>query len=257
MNHERRGGIQVGSPRRPWRALEPVHGMIYFAPKRAMRTPRSARAPSHGYFASRSAPMGPVPADVVIATFFNFWPQLVRRSLTGVWDITTPEKVLAARLDGADRRAAARVRSGDRRAGTVGGRGDRGTAALAASEQLEGRPLFAGHAALLWPEPPHLVSGTRSRCSRVPGRRPRRPAARRGALRRRSAGHPRRHRRSAGGGAPGEPGVAEADWDAAVERLRRGIVGTDGQLTAEARATRACRSAHRRVGCGRVRGLER
>ena len=36
-----------------------------------------------GYFASRAAPMGPVPAEVVIATFFNFQPDLVRASHSG------------------------------------------------------------------------------------------------------------------------------------------------------------------------------
>ena len=56
--------------RKTWRTVEPLHGMIYFAPE--AREEYAALGVAHhrtGYFASRSAPMGPVPADVVIATY--------------------------------------------------------------------------------------------------------------------------------------------------------------------------------------------
>ncbi len=85
--------------RKTWRTMEPVHGAIYFAAE-----PREEYAAiglgdrMAGYFASRAAAMGPVPADVVIATFFNFDPDLVRRSMAGVWERVTPAAVSAARL---------------------------------------------------------------------------------------------------------------------------------------------------------------
>ena len=40
-----------------------------------------------GYFAARSAPMGPVAAPVVTATFFNFNPMMVERALPGCMDV--------------------------------------------------------------------------------------------------------------------------------------------------------------------------
>ena len=144
--------------RKTWRTLEPIHGAIYFAAE-----PREEYAAvglddrMTGYFASRSAPMGAVPAEVVIATFYNFDHDLVRRSMQGVWDRVSPTDLLAARLRGADRMMR-------RHAGAFLGTDDideaaglAREAATAACERPEGRPLFAGHAALSWPEEPHLV----------------------------------------------------------------------------------------------------
>ena len=50
-----------------------------------------------GYFASRSACLGPVTAEVVTATFYNFPHELVERSMNGVWSRAWPEQVQAAR----------------------------------------------------------------------------------------------------------------------------------------------------------------
>ena len=64
--------------RKMWRTLEPYHGMIYFVPEAVAEYDEIGLAPGRmGYFASRSAAMGPVPAAVVVATFFNFHPDLV------------------------------------------------------------------------------------------------------------------------------------------------------------------------------------
>ena len=143
--------------RKTWRTLEPLHGIIYFAPEAAERYAALGIEGRAGYFASRSAAMGPVGAEVVIATFFNFNPDLVRSGIPAVWRVTTTDKVLGARLDAAD--AALRRALGD----AVGTPEMARAAALAraaaeaACEQLEGRPLFAAHARLGWPEEPHLV----------------------------------------------------------------------------------------------------
>lgn len=83
--------------RKTWRTLEPIHGAIYFAAE-----PREEYAGvglddrMTAYFASRSAPMGAVPAEVVIATFYNFDHDLVRRSMDGVWDRVSPADLLVA-----------------------------------------------------------------------------------------------------------------------------------------------------------------
>lgn len=143
--------------RKTWRTVEPLHGMIYFAPEAIERYAAIGLEDRSGYFASRSAPMGAVHAEVVVATFYNFHPELVRRSMQGVWSRTSPDKVLEARLDAAD--AALRRGLGDAIGSVEVARAAElaRIAALAAAERPEGRPLFAGHAALPWPDEDHLV----------------------------------------------------------------------------------------------------
>jgi len=143
--------------RRTWRTLEPIHGVIYFAPEAAAAYAAIGLTGPSGYFASRAAAMGPVHADVAVATFFNFHPDLVRRSMHGVWDITTPEVVTAARHDAADR-ALHRVGGELLDSPSLHEAAEFArTAALTAATRPDGRPLFAAHTALDWPEAPHLV----------------------------------------------------------------------------------------------------
>ncbi|MCB0965826.1 MAG: hypothetical protein KDB37_03235 [Ilumatobacter sp.] len=144
--------------RKTWRTLEPLHGMIYFVPEAAERYAAAGITDERaGYFASRAAAMGEVSADVVIATFFNFHPDVVRRAIPRAWSEASASSLLEARLDAAD--AALRRALGDvvgdgwvARAAELARR-----AALVACEHVEGRPLFAGHAGLDWPDDPHLV----------------------------------------------------------------------------------------------------
>jgi hypothetical protein len=144
--------------RKTWRTLEPLHGLIYFAPEAVEEYAALGIGPElGGYFASRAAPMGAVPAEVVIATFYNFCPVLVRRSIPRAWEITTPEAILAARLRAADR-ALVRVLGDEVDDGALGEAAALAReAALRAVEHPEGRALFAGHAGLAWPDGPRLV----------------------------------------------------------------------------------------------------
>jgi helix-turn-helix protein len=144
--------------RKTWRTLEPVHAMIYFAPE-AHESYRAVGLTGDrmGYFASRSAALGAVPADVVIATFFNFCPSLVRAAIPAAWALASPPQILEARVAAADRalrRALGKAVASDvvTEASTLSRR-----AALVACEHLEARPLFAAHAALEWPGDAHLV----------------------------------------------------------------------------------------------------
>lgn len=140
------------------RLIEPVHTIVYFAPERDGIYARLGLDAASGYFASRSAALGSVPVEVVIATFFNFAPDLVTSAMEGVWDRTTPSTVLAARTEVAD--VALRARLG---ADVIASPEMERAAELArdaateATTYLEGRPLFAAHAALDWPSDPHLV----------------------------------------------------------------------------------------------------
>jgi hypothetical protein len=143
--------------RKTWRTLEPIHAMVYFAPEAARSYSALGFSTESGYFVSRAAPMGAVDAATVVATFFNFEPGLVHGCMDGAWSIAAPETVSAARTEVADK--ALRRMLGDlveskemSRAAELAR-----TAAEAATRRPEGRPLFAGHAALSWPRPPHLV----------------------------------------------------------------------------------------------------
>ena len=99
--------------------------------------------------------MGATSAEVVIATFFNFEPGLVRRNMTGVWDNLTAAQVLDTRRDAAGL-ALRRIlgpevaeSSAVEEAAELARR-----AAETACTHLSGKPLFAGHASLPWPDDP-------------------------------------------------------------------------------------------------------
>ncbi len=143
--------------RKTWRTLEPLHGMLYFAPETSSAYRLLGFDPAAGYFVTRSAPMGAVDAETVVATFFNFEPGLVRRCLEGAWSKTTPEQANAARREAADealRRMLGAAVDSDEMARAAG---LARAAAESAARRPQGRALFAGHAALPWPEAPHLV----------------------------------------------------------------------------------------------------
>ena len=143
--------------RRTWRTVEPIHGMIYFTPEAGAAYESLDLTGRMGYFASRAAPMGAVPAEVVIATFFNFRPQLVRDAIPEAWNRATPTQIVDARVRAAD---LALRRSLSDAIGTpelAEAAHLARRAAHVACEHLDGRPLFAGHASLEWPDDPHLV----------------------------------------------------------------------------------------------------
>lgn len=219
--------------RRTWRTVEPIHGMIYFSPEAAAGYAELGLTDRMGYFASRAAAMGPVPADVVIATFYNFRPALVRAAIPEAWRRATPEAILAARITAVD--AALTRFLGDGVAGPEMGE----AAALArraaetAAEHLEGRPLAAGHASLPWPDAPHLVlwhAQTILREFRGDGHIAALVAAGLSGLEA-AVTH------VATGDVPGAVMAATrdwpaAEWDAAVDGLRaRGLVADGGDLT--------------------------
>jgi hypothetical protein len=139
-----------------WTTLEPYHALIYFVPEaRAAFTALGLKGYWAGYFTSRSAPMGAASANLVTATFYNFHPRMVTRYLPASWSITTPERVLAARYEGAD--VALRRLLGERiNSPELAEAADLAREATTGCD-LAGRPLFAAHAALPWPTEPHLV----------------------------------------------------------------------------------------------------
>jgi hypothetical protein len=88
--------------RRMWTLFEPVHVVTYFSAEALSAfTDAGLRGFWRGYFAGRAAPLGPVGAAPVTASFFNFAPPMVARALPGVWELITPEDALAVRSAGA------------------------------------------------------------------------------------------------------------------------------------------------------------
>ncbi|MDA3649303.1 hypothetical protein LZ318_39560 [Saccharopolyspora indica] len=136
-------------------ALEVIHSMIYFAPEAAdgfagLGLGRGRMA----YYAGRSAAMGPVGPGVVAATFYNFNPVSVAEAIPRAWSIAPPSAVVDTRFRAAD--AALRRMLGD----AVGSATVAEAAELAREAAQacgpEGKPLYAAHADLEWPDEPHL-----------------------------------------------------------------------------------------------------
>ena len=105
---------------------------------------------------TRSAPMGPVKAEVVWSAFFNPNPLAIRRLIPAAWDAAAPDAILAAQAEAFSGPLADAVASMDR--------GDLAElAALSravcetAIEHHEGRPIFAGLASLPFPAEDHMM----------------------------------------------------------------------------------------------------
>lgn len=148
--------LAPGVAARAHRATESLHSLVYFVPEADEEYQAiGLKAGRMHYFASRSAPMGPVPAKVTTATFHNFNPSLVAHFIPRAWSLAEPATILQARLRVADRALRRLLGEG---LGTPE-LGELATLARDAATDLplEGRPLFAGHAELEWPDEPHLV----------------------------------------------------------------------------------------------------
>jgi hypothetical protein len=105
------------------------------------------------YFAGRAAPFGPtVPAQVVHAVFYNFAPGEVARHLPRVWELTTPEAALAARERGCV--AGLRRILGELAEDPSVARAGDLLARAATSAPVEGRALYAALRALPVPREP-------------------------------------------------------------------------------------------------------
>lgn len=130
--------------------------MVYFAPEAEQKLTETGLSPGRmTYFASRSAAMGEVGLGPVVATFYNFSPDLVARHIPRAWTLASAKDVIEARFAAAD--AVLRTKLGD----AVSSPEVAEAAELAREASTyctaEGRPLYAAHADLKWPAEPHLV----------------------------------------------------------------------------------------------------
>jgi len=140
------------------KVLEPLHSMVYFVPEAGERYEAAGvKGGIRSYFASRSAALGVVPAEVVISTFYNFSPALVRKAIPSAWDNSSPEAVIRARYDAVDAAWTRLLGEAELKSEEMAEAASLAREACAAiAAQIEGRPLYAGHASLPWPEPEHL-----------------------------------------------------------------------------------------------------
>ncbi|MEV4642105.1 hypothetical protein AB0J80_32630 [Actinoplanes sp. NPDC049548] len=149
--------LDPAAAREAWRLAEPLHAMVYFVPEATERFEALGISARAGYFAARGGVFGPVGPAPVVATFYNFRPDLVARFLPSTWEIVSPAAAIEARLAAAD--AALERGLGDTlrsdevaEAASLARR-----AAESATAHLAGRPLYAAHTELEWPKEPHLV----------------------------------------------------------------------------------------------------
>ncbi len=219
--------------RRLWSRLEPIHVVTYFSPEaRAALSDAGYQGFWMGYFAGRAAPMGPVGAEIVFATFYNFSVSHVSRAIPDAWTFAPPGAALEARQRGASavlQRAFAR---GDL-AGAVEAAAVLARAA-AESAPMDGRVLFAANRALPWPQGPAAAlwhACTLLREHRGDGHVAALAAAGIG-------GREANVLQAAAGLVPRDVfEVArrydDAEWDSVSARLiDRGLIGPDGKLTA-------------------------
>lgn len=146
----------IAPARRLWALGETIHAVVYFAPEKADALGAAGlKGGWMGYFASRSAALGPVGPEAVIATFYNFHPAMVRRALPDAWRFSNPQRVLAARYEVVGS-ALKRLLEEDVPETDLREAVDILRAVLGGADGA-GRPLFAAHVALPEPDDPLLA----------------------------------------------------------------------------------------------------
>jgi hypothetical protein len=137
-----------------WVLVETYHDVTYFSPEsRAATDALGCKGGWMGYFGMRAAPLGAAPPELVIATFYNFHPRMVRRAVPDAWQVASPERFLETRLAGAERTL--RRMLGDA-LDTLDEAAELARTA-AGHAVITGRPLGAANAALSSPANPAMA----------------------------------------------------------------------------------------------------
>ena len=226
--------------RRMYDLVEPIGMLPYFADESDQALMAlGLRNVWDAYFAGRAAPFGrSVPAEVVHAVFYNFAPGEVARHIPRVWDLTTPEAALAARERGCV--AGMRRILGEHADDPAVTRAGDLLLKAATSAPVEGRALYAALRTLPVPQEPVARlwhAATLLREHRGDGHTV--------ALLAEGIGGTEAHVLHAlSAGTPAEKfgrvwHLPAAQLTAVIDGMRaRGLVGADGWLTAEGRATK-------------------
>lgn len=130
--------------------VEPIAANVYFAKEAGALYKDLGLGYMPGYFCSRSACMGQVAPDVVVATFGVFNPAIVKPAVDEGWSKTTATDILAARQQGA-------IASLERIFGGVPDGAARATELLRRAGEdapVPAHPIFAGLLSLGFPGDP-------------------------------------------------------------------------------------------------------
>lgn len=146
--------VMAHTARRMVELLEPICLVTFFARECGEELAALGhRTYWDGYFASRAAPLGRVPAEVVHAAFYNFADGEAARHIPSAWETIPPEASVAAR----ERGSAASLRRilGEEPARSPGlVRAADLTTKAATSAPLEGRVMYAAMRTLPVPSDP-------------------------------------------------------------------------------------------------------
>ncbi|WP_217552466.1 hypothetical protein [Streptomyces sp. GbtcB6] len=234
--------LEPRAGRRCHTLLNSLHASHFFSPELAEELAAlGVTHPRAVNFAVRAAALGAVGAGTVTATFYNYKHELVARHVPAVWELASPEDVLAARARAVDA-SMRRLLGAD--AVVSDGMAEAAKLALRATEACSrsGRPLYAAHADLPVPQEPHLAysyASTLLREHRGDGHLAALLAAGLDGLEAVVT-----HTATGKGMTPkwvfATRGWSQDDWDAAVARLReRGLLDAAGELTGAGVALRA------------------
>ena len=144
----------VSAARRMYDLLEPIC-LVTFSAHEIEDEMTALGHPTYwdGYFASRAAPLGRVPAEVVHAAFYSFADGEAARHIPSAWEKVPPEASLAARERGST--ASLRRILGPQRCGSPGlARAADLTTKAATNAPMAGRVMYAGMRTLPIPADP-------------------------------------------------------------------------------------------------------
>ncbi len=139
------------------RALELLHACTYFVPETQEALVEAGLKRRACYFAGRAAPLGPVGAGVVTATFYNFNRELIEPLIPAAWSVVSPQQVLDIRFSSLDRAFTRLLGVDVLSSPEMSEAAELASIAARAIPGDDGRPLYAAYAELEWPTVPHMV----------------------------------------------------------------------------------------------------
>lgn len=154
MTDHRHSARERGLARLAYQTFEPYHLVAYFGPHVDDARTDLGVGWLGAYTGMRAAPLGPVPAAVVSASFFGFNPAAVDRAWGRVLERHTTDDLNAARTRVVD--TGLRSALGDLISSPDLARQAERMRALISGMDHAGRVLAAAYAALPWPTVPHL-----------------------------------------------------------------------------------------------------
>lgn len=148
--------MQSRVARAVFQVFEPIVGVGYGAPElRTVCDQLGLGAHRMSYYAVRAAALGSVSAEVISALFYHHPVGLVAPAIPRAWSIASPERIVVARFEAVDsalrRLLPQQIPSAEMAEAVALVR----EALVGCS--VAGRAMFAGHAALPWPDEPHVA----------------------------------------------------------------------------------------------------